>query len=216
MILKLGKGTCAFHLQNYPEKEGRWVPRPRTWVEPPSLLSCRPPPSEPVARSHPRGLPRRTANGVSGKNSRTCFLLGLRPRKSQGGDWQIKQISLQRRLFTGSILASALQGTWGTKDWARDKTPLSGRQATAGISCRCCCQVPAALRGLAGQASGKSRDSPHPLPLCLSASLTQKWACVSKESVFSLLWEPACANPHTHARSLTDTHACKYEKQEVS
>ena len=50
------------------------------------LLSRHPLPSEPVARNHPPGLPCRTANGASGKNDGTYFLLGLRPRKSQGGD----------------------------------------------------------------------------------------------------------------------------------
>ena len=49
----------------------------------PPLLSCRPPPSEPRSKKpSPRGLPLRTANGVSGENGGTGFLLGLRPKKN--------------------------------------------------------------------------------------------------------------------------------------
>ena len=50
-----------------------------------------PPPAEPLTRNHSQGLPRVTANGVSAANSETCFLLGLRPRKSQGGDGKLNK-----------------------------------------------------------------------------------------------------------------------------
>lgn len=58
----------------------------------PPLLSCQPPPSEPRSKKpSPRGLPLRTANGVSGENGGTGFLLGLRPKTSQGGDGKLNK-----------------------------------------------------------------------------------------------------------------------------
>lgn len=105
-------------------------------------------------------------------------------------------------LFTGSILAAALQGSWRTMDWARDKASFSGQQARVEISCRCCWEVPVALWGLVGQASGKDRDSRCPPPsICLSPSHRDKPVSPKNLFVFPLQWEHACANPHTHEPS---------------
>ena len=117
----------------------------------------------------------------------------------------MKQTSLPRMLFTGSVLASALQGSWGTVDCARDKTPFSGRQARAGISCRCCCQVPVALWGLVGQSVWEGQGLPLPTPppsVCLPHTETS--LCLQRTFFFFHcsgnvhVQTHTLMNPHTH------------------
>ena len=55
MILKLGKDTYVFYLQNYLEKEGRWRPLAPHLNEGPPSFPAAPHPQSPVARSHPPG-----------------------------------------------------------------------------------------------------------------------------------------------------------------
>lgn len=60
---------------------------------------------------------------VSGAIGGTCFLLGLGSRKSQGGDGKLNLPVTEAIycLHTGV----GPRGTWGTKEWARDKIPFS-------------------------------------------------------------------------------------------